>query len=177
MFTRVRISLAVSILVAGCATHPAAVAPESIQRTVGAVDGIDSTVFQYDEGLYRGGDVTTQQGMNELKKLGVKTVFSVTPTDDERAFAARSGLRLVEVPFTKEGIPESKLPFYIQQLRDAEQPLYVHCHSGKNRGGTLLAAYRIHVQKWDFEKARSEFVALGGRDQDFPKLMQSVRKD
>ena len=178
MFTRARPQLAVSLLLlTACANQQAEQTSETILRTVGNVDGIDGTVFQYDEGLYRGGDVTAQEGMDALKKLGVLTVFSVTPTDEERVFAGRSGIRLVEVPFTKDGIPRDKLPLYIEQLKEANQPLYAHCHSGKNRGGTLLAAYRMHVQGWDFEKARREFIELGGRDRDFPSLLQSVRKE
>ena len=62
-------------------------------------------------------------------------------------------------------------------MKEAEQPLYVHCHSGKQRAGTLLAAYRIHVQGWDFEKAKSEFILLGGKDEKLPALMESVRKE
>lgn len=177
MFTRMRLDVAACLLLAGCATNQPDQTVDTIIRTVGTVDGIDGTVYQYDEGLYRGGDVTGQVGMDALKELGVQTVFSVTPTDEERAFATKSGIRLVEVPFTKDGIPKSQLPTYVEQLKQAEQPLYVHCHSGKNRGGTLLAAYRVHVQGWDLEKARSEFISLGGRDGDFPQLMESVRKE
>ncbi len=143
-------------------------------RTVGTLEGIEGTVIQYDERLYRGGDITTQKGMDELKKPGVKTIFSITPTDQERHLALQNGIRLVETPFNKTGIPQDQLPTYLKEFQKAEQPLYVHCHSGMNRGGTLLAAYRVHIQGWTLEKARSEFVSLGGKDSEFPALMQSV---
>lgn len=146
------------------------------ERKVGSIEGIENTVFRYDEGLYRGGDIVSQNGMDELKKLGIKTVFSVTPTDDERKFALKSGIKLIETPFTKDGIPQDKLPLYLDQMKAAEQPFYVHCHSGKNRGGTLLAAYRIHVQDWPFSKVRTEFVSLGGKADEFPALLESVKK-
>ena len=79
----------------------------------------------------------SQKGMDELKKLGVKTVFSVTPTDKERAFALKSGITLVETPFDKTGVPQDKLRVYLKQLKAAEQPFYVHCHSGKKPGRNL----------------------------------------
>lgn len=169
--------LVLLVLVSGCSGDEVQSTPEAAQypEEIGTVEGVDSTVYRYDEGIYRGGDVVSQDGMNKLKDMGIKTIFSVTPTDDERAFAEKSGIKLVEVPFTKEGIPQEKLPGYLELLKDAEQPIYAHCHSGKNRGGTLLAAYRIHHQGWSFEKARDEFVALGGKDSEFPALMQSVK--
>jgi protein tyrosine phosphatase (PTP) superfamily phosphohydrolase (DUF442 family) len=176
MSTRTQWVLALCLLQAGCVTAHSANREVSNSQRIGTLEGLAGTVFQYDEGLYRGGDITSHKGMDELKKLGVKTVFSVTPTDQERELAVQSGIRLVEVPFTKAGVPQDKLPLYLEELRKAEQPLYVHCHSGKNCGGALLAAYRVHQQGWDFDIAKAEFVSLGGNDSEFPTLMESVRK-
>jgi len=178
MLKRTGLSLTLSLALAGCRMGFSISETQDGDnlRTVGTLEGVNGTVFHYDEGLYRGGDIATQKGMDELKRLGVKTVFSVTPTEQEREFALRSGIRLVEVLFTKSGVPQHKLPVYLKEMKEAEKPLYVHCHSGKNCGGALLAAYRVHVQGWDFEKARSEFVSLGGKDSKYPALMESVRK-
>ncbi|MFT7620822.1 MAG: protein tyrosine phosphatase (PTP) superfamily phosphohydrolase (DUF442 family) [Planctomycetota bacterium] len=178
MTKQIGLGLALCLLMLSCtAENPKTESSENQnQRKIGTIEGIENTVFQYDEGLYRGGDIVTQKGMDELKKLGVKTVFSVTPTEDERKVALESGIKLVETPFTKSGIPADKLPVYLEMLKQAEQPLYAHCHSGKNRGGTLLAAYRVHIQDWPLEKAKREFVSLGGKDGEFPALMESIQK-
>jgi len=40
-----------------------------------------------------------------------------------------------------------------------------------------MMAYRIHDQGWSFAKAEKEFRALGGRADDFPFLVNSVRKN
>ena len=171
------LSLAIFVLLLGCQSEVVDnnVTAEKAAEKIGAVEGIENTVFKYDDGIYRGGDIVAQGGMDALKKMGVKTVFSVTPTDDERKFAKNSGVKLVEVPFTKTGIPAETLPAYLELLKGVEKPFYAHCHSGKNRGGTLLAAYRIHVQGWAFEKAKEEFIALGGKDSEFPELMESIK--
>ena len=170
--------LVLSVILVGCQTGASDTAPKGAQaQSVGAIPGITGTVFQYDDNVYRGGDIQAQEGMDELKALGIKTIFSVTPTDDERRFAAQAGMRLVEVPFTKAGIPEDLLPTYLAQLEGAKKPFYAHCHSGNNRGGALLAAYRIHLQDWDHERAKAEFVSLGGKDTDYPALLESVRKE
>ena len=38
---------------------------------------------------------------------------------------------------------------------------YIHCHSGVDRTGFMVAVYRMVAQGWSFEKAHAEWVAQG----------------
>ncbi len=41
------------------------------------------------------------------------------------------------------------------------QPVYVHCDHGVDRTGMVLAAYRIQVDGWTFERAYEEMRSHG----------------
>lgn len=142
---------------------------------MGKTEGLSSTIYRYDNKMFRGGDILTDKGAKSLKAMGIQTVFSVTTTDIERMLCKKHNLQLIELPFTKEGLPKQMLKIFLRGARLEKGKCYVHCHSGKNRGGTLMAAYRIHVNKWTFEKAKKEFILLGGKADKFPALINSIK--
>ena len=145
-------------------------------EVLGWQDGMAGYAVKYDEKFYRGGMITGKAGMEALKKWGVKTIVSVTPTDDERKFSKLNGMTLVEVPFGKDpGVTPEVRETFLRAVRTGEGPFYVHCHGGSHRAGTLGALYRMEVEGWDFDKAAVEFGRLGGDLKTDHALLESIR--
>ena len=132
-------------------------------KVLGELNGLKNFAVQYDANFIRGGDILTGAAAAQLKKLNIKTVISISPTDFERKFCKDHGFKLVELEFTKDPGPSAKtLLSYIEALRINPAPYYVHCHGGAHRGGILGILYRVVKQDWKLEKATKEFVQLGG---------------
>jgi DSP-PTPase phosphatase fused to NAD+ Kinase len=145
-------------------------------EVIGVVPGIQKFVVKYDTDFFRGGDIKERVGIEALKARGVRLIVAVTPTDIERALAKEYGIALVELPFTKEaGVPPEMLQKFVALMDGSNAPVYVHCHGGTHRGGTLGVAYRVHVLGWDWDKALVEYGYLGGDLQTDRVMLESVK--
>ncbi len=142
---------------------------------IGKVDGLKGTIIKYDDTFYRGGEFLSGKGVRYLKDSGIKTIISITPTDIEKKFCKDNGLELVLCEFDKLGPSSELLAKYLEVLKTKEAPFYVHCHGGSHRGGTLAAAFRVHIQGWDYDRALIEYGRLGGNLKDDYRLIESIR--
>jgi len=146
-------------------------------RVIGWVDGLKSFVIEYDKSFFRGGDILSERGSETLKRFGIRTIVSISPTDLERAMAIKYGMHLVEMPFKNEDpLPRAVMKKYLTVLRSGKGPYYVHCHGGTHRAGALGVAYRVHIQGWPFRKAYDEFIALGGDRVKDKNLIESLKR-
>jgi len=161
----------------GTAHAPGGLPPKSdTYKVIGRTKGIDGYVVKYSDRLYRGGCVTSEEGMKALAARSIKTIVSITPDDAERRYAKQYGVTLVEAPFAKDKpVPDETLQRFLKAVRNASGPVYVHCHGGNHRGGTLAAAYRAHIEGWDWDKTLVEFGRLGGSLKDDDTMLESVR--
>jgi len=133
-------------------------------EVIGIMPGLKNFVVKYDEIFYRGGEPLSDEALGSLKKLGIKTIISITPTDFEREFAKKNGFILVEIPFDKKtGPSESDITLLANTIQKDGHPFYVHCHGGTHRGGTLGKLYRTLILKWTSENSEKEFIKLGGK--------------
>ncbi|MBT3168478.1 MAG: hypothetical protein HN952_04410 [Candidatus Cloacimonetes bacterium] len=145
--------------------------------TIGSMPGLKGFVVKYDDNFYRGGELYSKKGIQSLKSLNVSTILSVTPTEVERKMAKEHGLKLFEVPFTKDiGLSEVDLQNAIGIFKKENMPIYVHCHGGAHRGGILGLVYRIYKNNWSLEKALLEYAYLGGSLKDDQIMIQSIKK-
>ncbi len=138
--------------------------PDGEEYTVlGVLPGLKNYAVKYDEALYRGGELQKKSAVKTLRKLGVKTIVSITPTDYEREFCRKYRFPLVEIPFEKDnGISEEGLALFLETIRTGTGPFYLHCKGGSHRAGILGAAYRIFILNWPVERALTEYDRLGG---------------
>ncbi len=148
--------------------------PGETYTVIGAVTGIKGFVVQYNDSLYRGGDLLADAGARQLKQRGVKTVLSITPNANIDAYAAAYGLSVMKLPFDYQGLSAEDVKTFVGQLKGAEYPLYIHCHSGKQRGGNLCAIARASLEGWSLEKAMAEYGALGGKVDDDRAMLTSA---
>ena len=124
---------------------------------LGVLEGLNKYAVRYDDQRYRGGAPYTDSAATPLRKYGIKTIVSITPTEHERDFCRKHGFAMVEIPFEKtKGPSQDDLRRYLGTIRTGVGPFDVHCHGGTHRGGVLGVAYRVHGLGWPYEKALVE---------------------
>ena len=126
------------------------------------------------DALYRGAD--PQAALNWLKKRGIKTLINLRTTDDYRKAAKAAKLKYFHLPMhTSCRPPELLLKRFLEIVTNKEnQPVYVHCHYGIHRTGTLVAVYRMEVEGWDARKALAEARYFGFRRWHHPTLYDFI---
>lgn len=125
--------------------------------------------------LWRGAK-PTPQGAAALISLGVKTVVNLELLhDDQDAFSAARPLidfstsidyfRIREWEPNVVIAPEqldAHVSDFIAIIRTQAKPIYVHCRSGQNRTGVMIAAYRVLVEDVSIESAIAEMQKYQG---------------
>jgi uncharacterized protein (TIGR01244 family) len=129
------------------------------------VSGIENFI-QVNERIYRGAQ-PEDASWSQLRALGVKTVIDLRQTsehstaDEARAVEA-AGMRYVSVPMNGWETPRADLVNKVVAM--LEQPgdtVFVHCKQGKDRTGTVVAAYRISHEGWANARALQEAESNG----------------
>ncbi len=113
------------------------------------------------ENLYRGGQPTTE-GMQELKKLGIKTIINLRLFHSDQDKIKDTGLGYEHI-YMKTWHPEDKKVLrFLQIVTDPNRvPVLVHCEHGADRTGTMCAIYRVAVQGWSKNDAINEMTNGG----------------
>ena len=102
---------------------------------------------------------------NTLKRdYGIRTVIDLQqdkPDADwcieQREFCRDNGIKLIRVPVMPDRPTEEEFQLMMKTFTDPNcQPVLVHCELGKLRTGMAVAAYRIVVDGWSYEKAMTE---------------------
>jgi tyrosine-protein phosphatase SIW14 len=116
--------------------------------------------------LYRGGQPKTGR-LRKLKDLGIKTIVNLRGEDDSTR-AESEEANLLGLHYFSMSLPEFSKPKDEDVRRALEiinapenQPVFVHCHHGKDRTGTIVACYRISHDGWTAEQAKNEASRYG----------------
>ncbi len=133
------------------------------------------------EGLYRGAQ-PNEQGLEELKKLGITTIVDLRAEDRqktewERKEAERLGIHFVHIPIGEFAPPtnEEVVQFLTLVRSEPQQKIFVHCHFGEDRTGVFVATYRMGVQKWPAAQAMREMYSFGFNGMWHPAMKAFVR--
>ena len=111
--------------------------------------------------LYRGGQ-PKDSGLRKLKDLGVKTIVNLRGEDAhtraESEEARSLGLRYYSIALPEFSRPkDEEVAQVLGIINDPEnQPVFIHCHHGKDRTGTIVACYRISHDGWTAQDAKDE---------------------
>ena len=125
-----------------------------------------SNFHQVNAGLYRGAQPRAG-GLRRLKSLGVRTILNLRGGDAETRAegdeARQLGLRYYNVALPDLSAPSDKnVEQALAIINQAEnQPVFVHCHHGEDRTGTIIACYRISHDGWTATDARKEAETFG----------------
>jgi tyrosine-protein phosphatase SIW14 len=123
-------------------------------------------LFKINDNFYRGGQ-PTENGLAELKKLGIKTIINLRTTgndvEKEEIAAKKLGLNFINVPLNNWLKPKnSEVENVLKLINEAtNQPLFLHCKRGSDRTGTIVAAYRIRFENWTDKQAVKEAKTFG----------------
>lgn len=79
------------------------------------------------------------EGFEELKAMGIKTIVSVDGSMPDVDRAHKFGLRYVHLPIKYEGVTKDQGEDIAKALEELPGPIYVHCHHGKHRSAAAVA--------------------------------------
>jgi tyrosine-protein phosphatase SIW14 len=132
------------------------------------------------DGLYRGAQ-PNEQGLEELKKLGITTIVDLRAEDRgkaewERQQAGKLGMKFVHIPIAGFAAPTNEeVAQFLSLFRDSQQKIFVHCLLGEDRTGVFVATYRMSVQKWPVAQAMREMNTFGFNGFWHPAMKSFVR--
>lgn len=131
--------------------------------------------------LYRGAQ-PREQGLSELKKLGITTIVDLRGENREkiqweRKHAESLGMRFVNIPVSGWSPPTSEqvIQFFSLLRGDSPQKVFVHCRFGDDRTGVFVAAYRMAFEKWTSDQAMNEMYFFGFNGSWHPAMKSFVR--
>lgn len=118
-------------------------------------------LHQVSPDLYRSAQPSSQ-GMENLRKLGVRTVVNLRTFHSDRDEIATTGLNYVRIPM-QAWYPERRDALrFLRIVSDTSMtPVLVHCQHGADRTGAVVAVYRTAVQGWSKEEALREMTGGG----------------
>jgi len=138
--TALGLSLAAPLLlVAGCADPPPAPA--------GGAEVPAEPVDRHVRWSTRVGQGAEPRGDDfaRLAAAGYRVVLSVDGKRPDLAAARAQGLDYAHVPIGYDGVDRAEAVAIVRAVRDADGPVYVHCHHGRHRGPAAAALARIAV--------------------------------
>lgn len=117
--------------------------------------------YKVSEDLYRGAQPSAE-GMKQLKTLGIRTVVNLRFIHSDRSKIKDTGLDYEHINMTTLYIRTSDVKRFLKIITDKKRtPVFVHCHYGIDRAGTMSAIYRMVVQGWSKEQAIEEMMKGG----------------
>ena len=115
-----------------------------------------------DDHLYRGGQ-PTDEGLDQLKRLGINTIVDLRAElhgriENEREHAKSLGMQFVNLPGSGWATPKDEeiVRFFSLVREHPKRKTFIHCWLGGDRSGMFIAAYRIAFDRWTPEQAIQE---------------------
>lgn len=134
------------------------------------------------EFLYRGSQ-PSEQGIEELHKLGVNTIVDLRGEfkgrrEKERSEAQKLGMRLVSIPGNGWSPPtdEQVAQFLSLFQEHPRQRIFVHCWFGGDRSGVFLAVYRMTFDHWAPQRAVQEMKAFHFKSLWHPAMRKYIKE-
>jgi protein tyrosine phosphatase (PTP) superfamily phosphohydrolase (DUF442 family) len=135
---RFPIFIALGVL-AACSPTQTAPPSDPTPQSLPATTGIHN-LHRLGDKIISGSAPEGDQGFDELKSLGVKTIISVDGATPDVAKAEARGLRYVHIPVTYAEVTEGQRLHIARAIQDLPGPIYIHCHHGLHRAPAAVAA-------------------------------------
>lgn len=119
--------------------------------------------------LWRGG-APTAAGIDELQRLGVKTIIDLRRNEQriaaEKVRAAQLGMDYVSLPMGNFVPSQNKQNRFLEIVKEAETneskaPVFLHCSHGSDRTSFMVALWRVQHDHWSIMQAASEMLQRG----------------
>lgn len=123
-----------------------------------------------------------QDGVQQLKNLGVTTIVDLRAEDPGRATWERQqaeslGMRFVSIPLDGWNPPSNEqiAQFLALFRNNPKEKVYVHCRYGEDRTGVFVAAYRMAMDGWQPQQAMNEMYYFGFNGMWHPSMKSYIR--
>ncbi len=118
-------------------------------------------LYKITDYLYRS-EQPTAEGMKNLEKMGIKTIIDLRVLHSDSDKIRGTGLHHEELSVQPWHIEDEDVVRVLRIIRKRENgPFLIHCGSGSDRVGVMIAMFRIIEQGWTKEKAIQEMVEGG----------------
>lgn len=115
-----------------------------------------SNLHKVSDNLYRGAQ-PDDEGIQELKKLGIKTVINLRSDQSDEKMLKDTGIAYKAIPMSAADPKVEDVITFLNIITDSNNtPVFVHCRYGADRTGMMCAVYRIFVQGWTKQNAIEE---------------------
>jgi protein tyrosine/serine phosphatase len=118
-----------------------------------------SNFGKVNDNFYRGAQ-PSRRDYADLKALGIKTVIDLQQDGEaaEQQQVEAAGMKFYRIGLSDSSWPApEKTEQFLKLVNDpANQPVFIHCHGGRHRAGTMTAIYRITHDKWTADQAFAE---------------------
>jgi protein tyrosine phosphatase (PTP) superfamily phosphohydrolase (DUF442 family) len=129
------------------------------------------------DGYYRGAQ-PSEDGMQELARMKVKTVVNLRAVNSDRDEIGDAGLVYEHISFKAWHAEDEDVVRFLRIVTDkSKQPVFVHCQHGADRTGMMTAIYRMAVEGWSKDEAIAEMTQGGfGFHEMWKNLVDYVRE-
>ena len=131
-------------------------------------------LYKVDNHLYRSG-LPSQRGMHYAEKLGIRYVLNLHHFGNDNAEIRGTKLQVKQIRIHVTKMTYADIVQSLRYITKAKQPVLVHCLTGADRTGVVVAAYRM-LNGWPKQEAINEMVNGGYhfRRHLFPNLIPLV---
>jgi len=91
-----------------------------------------------------------------LESRGIKTILNLRQYHSDTSEAEGTKLVLEHIRMSAGEIKDDDMVRALRIILNSPQPVLVHCWHGSDRTGTVIAMYRMVVQRWDKKDALAE---------------------
>ena len=125
--------------------------------------------FSIEGKIFSGSLPHDEQGFQELKALGVKTIISVDGRKPDVEVARKYGMRYIHIPIGYDGTTLSNANRIAKAADTTDGAVYVHCHHGKHRGPAAVAVICESRGIWNTNQGEA-WLKQAGTSPDYPGL-------
>ncbi len=107
--------------------------------------------------LHRGAQPTAE-GFRELKRRGINTVIDLRADQGDKSALKRTGSwRYLRMHMKSSHPHDHEVAMVVGAFMQPENwPVFVHCHHGADRTGTVCGVYRMVFDGWTYEQTLDE---------------------
>lgn len=137
---------------------------------VSPVESRDLPRFHRVHSYFFRGAAPSFAGLDELKRMGVKTVIDLRRSQDrineERKYCGWIGLNYISLPMG-DFVPSARTQReFLEVIADAQKnpahaPVFLHCSHGSDRTGFLTALWRVKHDHFSIVEAATEMLENG----------------
>jgi protein tyrosine phosphatase (PTP) superfamily phosphohydrolase (DUF442 family) len=159
--SKIALLLSVIFIATSCtSTQPDQGISQNISRPAAWASPIEKeglgNFYKVNDDLYRG-QQPTQQGIEQLQKMGIKTIVDLRAEYSDKNLLKNTSFQYQYIPMMAWAPHQEDVIKFLKIVTDKQNtPVFVHCKRGADRTGFMCAAYRIAVCGWSKQQAIDE---------------------